>query len=129
MNVLVIDDDPVFATLVREMVIDAGHNAKVANSGEAGLTCYKIRPFDILICDWAMPGISGIDVCRKIRELPSQNYTYFIILTGEKTTRDHYVTAMKNGADDLLVKPVDAETLMFRLAVAAPATPPTVLPS
>ncbi len=118
MNVLVIDDDPAFSALVKEMVTNAGHRAVVESSGENALFRYKTRHFDIVICDWAMSGITGLDVCREIRAVKTQDYTYIIILTGEKTSRENYFDAMKNGADDFLTKPIDTEALLFRLAVA-----------
>ncbi|MDD5210688.1 MAG: response regulator [Elusimicrobiales bacterium] len=118
MNVLVIDDNPAFSALLEEMVIAAGHRAIVENSGESALLHYKIRHIDIVICDWSMPGMTGLDVCREIRAIPVSDYTYFIILTGEKTNRKNYLDAMKAGADDFLTKPIDTETMMCRLAVA-----------
>lgn len=118
MNVLIIDDDLTFSTLIKEMVTAAGHSAIVANSGESALLRYKTRRVDVVVCDWSMSGITGLDVCREIRAIPVQDYTYFIMLTGEKTNRENYLDAMENGADDFLTKPVDSEVLICRLTVA-----------
>jgi CheY-like chemotaxis protein len=63
----------------------------------------------VIISDWMMPDMDGLQLCAKVRERPKTDYTYFILLTANKTVRDNLRTAMDAGIDDFLAKPLDRE--------------------
>src|SRR5258708_139072 len=80
---------------------------------------FKIERFPIVISDWIMPGMDGLELCRQIRSSSnSHDYVYFILQTA-KAGKSNYLEGMDAGADDYLTKPVDLDELRVRLKVAA----------
>ena len=118
MKVLVADDNPMFRTLLQKHV--QGWGFEVVTT-EDGLQAWKIltgpQPPRIAILDWQMPGMEGIEVCRKLKADPSLAFVYTIMLTS-RDAREDEVAGLESGADDYLAKPVDAKILRSRLAVA-----------
>lgn len=97
-----------------------GHHCQTATSGADALERIADRPFDVVISDWEMPGMSGAELCERVRAAAGDDapYTYFILLTGFHD-RDHLMTGMEAGADDYQRKPVDVDELEARLVSAA----------
>jgi len=83
---------------------------------EALLTCQNNMP-DLVLSDWILPDMGGSEFCNRFRDLPSDHYCYFVVLTA-KSEKDDVVKALKHGADDFLLKPVDAHELHARLSAA-----------
>ena len=71
-----------------------------------------------IISDWLMPGIDGLELCRRVRKRADTEYTYFILLTANAQGKDEYFEAMQAGIDDFLSKPMDRDTVWMRLRVA-----------
>src|SRR5206468_3631421 len=71
---------------------------------------------ELAVVDWLMPGIDGLELCRRVRESPQPHATYLILLTA-KGSREDLVMGLKSGADDYLSKPFDPEELQARLQV------------
>jgi putative two-component system response regulator len=113
-KVLVVDSDPIEAAELRADLVRSGYSVETAVDGVSALE--KLRRFlpRFIICDLEMPNMSGIELCRHIRQRPSTQYTYFILLT--KTSDAESVQAgLDGGADDYLSKPFSFEELRLRL--------------
>jgi len=117
MNVVVVDDDPVVRLVLARMVSKLGHVALAAETAAAALDLVERNPVDVIISDWLMPGLSGLELCELIRSRDNVEYVYFIVVTA-LDDRAHAMTALVAGVDDCLVKPVDAFHLQLRLMVA-----------
>jgi len=117
MNVLVVDDDPVIRLLVKTMVQELGHDVTVAASGAEAWERLATAPAHVVVSDWIMPDMDGLDLCRRIRAEVSREYTYVILLTALEA-KAHYLMAIDAGVDDFLTKPFDPDLLTARLRVA-----------
>ena len=117
MRILVAEDDPASRAVLRATLVRLGHDVLEASDGIEALAVLEREPVPVLITDWVMPDLSGLDLCRAIRETPRPAYTYVILLTG-RTGRDSYLEGMRAGADDFIEKPFDADQLAARLIVA-----------
>jgi phosphoserine phosphatase RsbU/P len=125
MKILVADDSRVAREALRARLSSLGHAPTAVEDGQAALAAVESEPFPIVISDWTMPGVSGLELCRAVRAREAarlaadqpRSYTYFILLTA-RSTRADYVDAMAGGADDFLTKPVDEDQLAARLHVA-----------
>ncbi|HEY4002485.1 MAG TPA: response regulator transcription factor [Candidatus Xenobia bacterium] len=117
MNILAVDDDPVFLSLLLDILAGEGHQAATASDGEEGWERFQTADYDLVLCDWMMPRLSGPSLCRRLRQMAREHYPYVILITTE-SGRTHYLEGMDAGADDFLAKPVDVELLIARLRVA-----------
>ncbi len=118
MRVLIAEDDAVSRTILRRSIEKLGHECLTAEDGEAALQLYrKTEEVDLVISDWMMPGVDGLELCRRIRKEESDGYTYFIFLTA-LGDRDHLLMGLEAGADDYLSKPLDRDELRMRLISA-----------
>jgi sigma-B regulation protein RsbU (phosphoserine phosphatase) len=117
-KVLVVDDDLVTSMLVAEDLKKLGYQVQHGETGDEGWEAYQRGTFPIVIVDWEMPGLSGPELCKLIRQAPDRGYTYIILLTGRSKREDRF-NALAAGADDFLTKPVDSAELHARLAVAS----------
>lgn len=118
MQVLVVEDSPIYRHLITSHLQDWGFSFVVAKNGAEALKCLQspARP-KLVLLDWVLPDISGIELCRKIREAGSNNsYSYVILLTA-KDGKEDLLDGMNAGADDYLAKPFDERELKARLLV------------
>ena len=119
MRVLIAEDDAISRMILRRAVEKFGHECLVAEDGEKAWKLFQSTPeVDVIVSDWMMPGIDGLEFCRRVRELNGGWYTFFIFLTalGDK---EHLLEGMQAGADDYLAKPLDREQLQVRLIAAS----------
>jgi diguanylate cyclase (GGDEF)-like protein len=115
MRILIAEDDPSFRRLLGEQLAMWGYDVVVAENGDAALQILQSEDSPRLaILDWMMPGMKGIDVCRKVREKTNESYTYIILLTSQQRDED-LVTGMEAGADDYITKPFKYNELQLRL--------------
>lgn len=121
MRVLLAEDDPSSLLILQMAVAQFDHDCEIAEDGASAWTLYQNAQFDVVISDWMMPGMDGIELCRRIRALARPAYTYFIFLTA-LTRKSDVLTGIEAGADDYLSKPLDAEELQIRLSVASRIT-------
>ncbi|WP_372864062.1 diguanylate cyclase [Spongiibacter sp.] len=119
MDILIVDDDPITCLALCAAVEDWGFVPVVAQNGEQALDIINAdKPPHLLIIDWAMPGISGPELCKTLRQREDGQFFYILMLTG-KEGNDAIIEAMESGADDFLSKPFDHRVLKVRLAAGS----------
>ena len=121
MQILVADDDRTSQVLVRASLERLGHDPVLVDDGEAAWSHYRSEGADVLITDRVMPGIDGLELCRRIRAEPTGGYTYIVLMTG-MADRAAVLAGMEAGADDYLTKPVDPFGLQAGLVAAERVT-------
>ena len=118
MKVLIVDDDAVSRKVMRSSCVNLGYKVVEAANGMEAWDAFQRYPIRIIISDWVMPGMDGLELCRKVRNSPVADYTFFFLVTGKKTDLEDFVTARGVGADDFIYKPVDFHVLRNQLEVA-----------
>ena len=118
MKILIAEDDPVSVKVLQFTLQHFGHEVVVAANGQEAWTKFDENPVRVIVSDWMMPGMSGLELCEKVRNRPRTEYTYFILLTAINTDRDNLREAMASGIDDFLSKPLDRDAILMRLNVA-----------
>ena len=118
MNILVAEDDPVASKILSLTLQQVGHEVIVVPNGAAAWEAFVKNPVRLVVSDWMMPELDGLQLCRRIRERTDPEYTYFILLTANHAGRDNLALAMEAGIDDFLQKPLDREAIWMRLRVA-----------
>ncbi len=117
MRVLVADDDPLARRLLEVTLTRSGYEVlAVADGVEAWDVLHGQDSPTLALLDWMMPGLTGVDVCRKVREATPRGPIYLIVVTSKGQTED-VVNALRTGADDYITKPFEIEELRARLAV------------
>src|SRR5215212_5117881 len=114
MKVLVVDDDPVIRAVVAAGLKALRHDVTACESGTKAWELLRQGHFPVLITDWAMPDMNGIQLTQALRSAPRESYTYVIMLTGH-TKREDYLTGVRAGVDAFLVKPLDGAMLEAQL--------------
>jgi len=107
--------------LVTDVVKDLGHTSTCATNGAEALELYDAVGADVVVSDWMMPRLDGIQFCRRVRSRPGAAYTYFILLTSLGDS-DHRIAGMQAGADDYLAKPFSLVDIEARLIAAERVT-------
>lgn len=113
-KILVIDDDPVIRLILQNILQSQNYQVQIAESGEIGVQIAKQWQPALVICDWLMPGIDGLEVCRQIKAEPSLSTLFFILLSTRSDLNDR-VTGLDTGADDFLTKPIESVELLARV--------------
>ncbi len=115
MKVLAAEDNPVFQSMLRAMLTRWGYEAVIARDGNEALEALQAENGPRLaVLDWMMPGMDGVEVCRRVREAAREPYVYMILLTARTDSQD-LVEGMEAGADDYLTKPFATHELRVRL--------------
>lgn len=112
---LLVDDSPAQRKAFGASLRQHGYRVTEAGSGEEALELCRRERFDIVLSDWMMPGMSGIEFCAAFRALPREGYGYFILLTS-KSEKGEVARGLDAGADDFLAKPVEPQELYARIA-------------
>lgn len=113
-NILVVEDDPSIALLLKYNLEKAGHKAEIANTCSIAMDQLKNNHWDAAILDWNLPGGSGLDVCRYIRNHTRTAYMAVIMLTARSEEIDE-IMGFDVGVDDYVSKPFNMETFLLRL--------------
>jgi PleD family two-component response regulator len=121
MNILIVDDEPGTRVLVASAVERLGHRAVQAASAHEAWPLYESERPEVVITDWAMPGMDGTELARRIRADTEPGYTFVMILTG-KADESAAREAMEAGADDVLAKPLEDAELERKLIAAERVT-------
>lgn len=115
-TILIAEDDPLFRRLLQSCLQKWGCRVIAVRDGiEAWERLQQSNTPDLLILDWMMPGIDGIELCRRIRERHRDSYQYILLLTGKDGKQD-VVKGLEAGADDYLTKPFDVGELRARVS-------------
>lgn len=115
-TVLVVEDDPVSALLIRKLLASYGIPCDYAPDGKRAVELHMERNYRLVVSDWMMPEMSGIELCQTLRELNGP-YLYFILCSAKGERADR-LAAFEAGVDDFLSKPLDRDELQTRLTVA-----------
>jgi len=113
-RVLVVEDEESLATLLQYNLEKEGFEVALAASGEQALRHVDIVAPDLLLLDWMLPKMSGLEVCRRLRGIPDMHKVAVVMLTGRTDEQDR-VTALRFGADDYISKPFVVRELVGRL--------------
>ena len=112
MRVLVVEDKLKMASLIRRGLVEDGHAADVAATGEDALWMADAHPYDVIVLDVILPGLSGFETCRRLRN--SGVWSPVLMLTSRDAVEDR-VAGLDAGADDYLTKPFSFAELLARL--------------
>ncbi|MBA2442574.1 MAG: diguanylate cyclase [Rubrobacter sp.] len=119
MRVLIAEDDSISRTILQRAVEKFGHECLVAADGREAWEMYQSCPeVDVVISDWMMPRMDGLELCARVRGLEREVYPFFLFLTA-LGDREHLLEGMEAGADDYLTKPLDHDELRMRLIAAS----------
>ena len=114
-TILIAEDDPIFRRLLQSRLQTWGYRVIAAEDGtQAWELLQQANTPDLLILDWMMPGLDGIELCRRMREKQNDRYPYILLVSGKDEKQD-VVAGLEAGADDYLTKPFDVGELRARL--------------
>src|SRR5205809_7310097 len=115
--VLVVDDDAVSSAQLCALAKAAGYAPTAAANGREAWEMLQLSGFQLVISDWYMPEMDGLELCGHVRVRRNKPYIYFILVTS-RGGKQQYLAGMEAGADDFIAKPVDPDELRARLKVA-----------
>jgi len=119
MRILAVEDDASSRKILVQALIRLGHEViEVANGEDAFKILDETDPPRVVVSDWMMPGIDGLELVRRVRSRLNADYTYFILLTARTADDNNQRESIEAGVDDFLTKPVDLTELWMRLRVA-----------
>ncbi|BAZ87014.1 PP2C family protein-serine/threonine phosphatase [Dolichospermum compactum] len=113
-EILIIDDDRSIQIFLKRILEKQGYQVITASTGEEGILRTLDSPPALIICDWIMPGLTGIEVCNVIKKDPKLSTTFFILLTSLDSVADR-VKGLDAGADDFISKPIEQNELQARV--------------
>ena len=117
MDILVADDDRTGRFLVSSSLNELGHSVTEVTNGCEAWEAWKREHHQLVISDWMMPGIDGLELCRRIRAEEASGFAYIILIT-VRAGKANYLDAMDSGVDDFLRKPFERDRLIARVRVA-----------
>jgi DNA-binding response OmpR family regulator len=115
-RVLIVDDDELIISSVSSLLVRSGYQVCAARSGEDAMRVLISTNCHIVITDWHMPDMDGLDLCRNIRSSAKNTYIYVLMLTVRNGSGD-ILAALSAGADDYVLKGAGAEEILARLEV------------
>jgi len=115
--ILIAEDNPVSRMLLEKTLIKAGYEVVSVKNGREVLESFNKRFFPIVITDWMMPGMDGLQLCRTIRKKVFPGYVFIFLLTA-RDSKDDMIAGLEAGADDYLTKPFNRAELFARLKTA-----------
>lgn len=119
MRILIAEDDPVSRRVLEATLEKFGHEVVVVAEGAAAWAALQREDAPSLaILDWMMPELDGVEICRRVRQIPTSTPPYLILLTAKSGTED-VVAGLEAGANDYLTKPFDRAELRARVRVGA----------
>ena len=117
MRTLLIEDDSASRLLVTRLLEHRGHEVVACADGETGWEACQTNEFDLVVLDWMLPGIDGLEVCRRLRALPEGQHSFVLVITARDANGD-LQTVLAAGVDDYLTKPIDTSQFNICLDVA-----------
>lgn len=113
-RILIVEDDPSLVELLRYNLETEGFDVSVARDGEGGLEAIDTQDPDLVVLDWMLPNMSGIEICRQMRQRTATRTTPVIMLTAKGEESDR-IRGLETGADDYIVKPFSPAELTARI--------------
>jgi DNA-binding response OmpR family regulator len=117
MKTLIADDDEITRLLLSSALKRLGHEVEEATDGSEAWEASRREYFPLIISDWMMPDLDGLEFCRRVRAESRPDYTYIILLTS-RSGISNYLEGMDAGADDFITKPFENDALAARVRVA-----------
>jgi len=117
MDILVADDDRTARFLLSSALIELGHSVTEATNGGEAWEAWKREHHQLVISDWMMPGVDGLELCRRIRAEEESGFAYIILITA-RAGKANYLDAMDSGVDDFLHKPFERDLFIAHVRVA-----------
>jgi len=114
MKILIVEDDPIARMVLESILRRLGFEPSSVDGGEAAWTAIQLGRPDVVLSDWFMPGVDGLELCRRVRKLGG-GYVYFILVTTASADQRNREEAVTAGVDEFLTKPVDEFELRLRL--------------
>lgn len=118
MKILAVDDDLVARKILVQALHRLGHEVTEASHGVEALKVLDQDPVRVIVSDWLMPEMDGLQLCHRVRDRAKSEYTYFILLTSRTADHANQREAIEAGVDDFLTKPLDLQEIWMRLRVA-----------
>ena len=113
-KVLIVEDDPFFLRVLHKRITSEGYQAMTATDGRDGMKAIVTFEPDLVISDWMMPEVDGLELCQSVKTGLREAAPYFILLTAKGEISDKRL-GLQTGADDYLTKPCDQGELMARV--------------
>lgn len=117
MKLLIVEDDDESRDVLKALLELDGHDVTAAWNGIEGWQAFQSGEFSVVLSDWLMPEMDGLELCRRIRASDRPSYSYIILVTALHG-KSSYLQGMDAGADDFVSKPLDPDELKARLIVA-----------
>lgn len=117
MDVLLVEDDMITRKLLIKIISAQGHTVYDFASAEEAWHAFQEKHYSLLVLDWMLPGMTGLDMCRKVRQSPRGDYCVILVITA-MSKPFHLEEVLEAGADDYLAKPLKRELLNVRLTIA-----------
>ncbi|MBS28255.1 MAG: phosphate regulon transcriptional regulatory protein PhoB [Alphaproteobacteria bacterium] len=122
-NILIVEDEPPLVELISYNLEKAGFQSRIARDGEEAMLAIEEQQPDLVLLDWMLPYVSGIEICRRIRRNPDTRDLPIIILTA-RGEEDDRIRGLDAGADDYVVKPFSPSELIARVRTVLRRTRP-----
>lgn len=116
MRVILVEDDPSTLALLEKNIAKWGHEVTTAANGVEALEAVRNDNFDIIVSDWIMPEMNGLELCEAVRKLDLPHYVYIVLISAQDTRMD-VVRGLEGGVDDYIVKPLNMNELRARLEI------------
>lgn len=116
MKVLIVDDSKVAINLLEDTLTEEGYDVLTASNGQEAWKVLNHDQVQLVVTDWVMPQMDGVELCKKIRGAGFSSYIYIILLTSHDQ-KQHIIPGLSAGADDFVVKPFDSAELKLRLRI------------
>ena len=114
MNILVVDDDEVALIVAKKVLQSDGHDVFLAEDGESALNQLTKNGIQVIISDWNMPIMNGVELCKRIKDNSGFGFIYFIIVTS-RTSKEDLIEGLSAGANDFISKPFEPVELLLRI--------------
>lgn len=125
-RVLIVEDEPALVTLLRYNLEREGFDVSEATDGEEAMVSVAEQRPDLIVLDWMLPHLSGLEVCRQLRRAPETRATPIIMLTAKGEEQDR-VRGLESGADDYVTKPFSPAEVVARVRAVLRRTKPTTV--
>lgn len=111
LKVLIVEDELDFQSLIQTILHEAGYQTEISDNGTEAIDLLQMTPYDLVLLDWNLPGMQGIEICRNVRRWSNIP----ILMVTSHTSMEELITALDSGADDYITKPFKSDELLARM--------------